>query len=130
VWKPLSILILTPVTKDFPLLLCRIGFVLALGGVAAVWWRLSADERFYAIIIAVAGSFALGLASSFHAFCSMLAVFGWVTIGLALFTVVTGYSVGWRSVRVVENASGIAPLIFGLLLVVIALIAKRLVRRT
>jgi hypothetical protein len=120
----------TTVTRDFPLLLCRIGFVLALAGVAAVWWRLSADDRFYAIIIAVAGSFALGLATSFHAFCSTLAVFGWVTIGFALFTLATGYSIGWRTVRVVENASGVTPLIFGLLLVVIAISAKRLVRRT
>jgi hypothetical protein len=95
----------TTATRDFPLLLCRIGFVLALAGIAAVWWRLSADDRFYAIIIAVAGSFALGLATSFHAFCSTLAVFGWVTIGFALFTLGTGYSVGWRTVRVVESAS-------------------------
>ena len=77
-------------TKDFPLLFCRIGFMLALAGVAAVWWRLNADDRFFAIIIALAGSFALGLATSFHAFCSTLAVFGCVTIGFALFTLATG----------------------------------------
>ena len=120
----------TTATRDFPLLLCRIGFVLALAGVAAVWGRLSADDRFYAIIIAVAGSLTLGLATSFHAFCSTLAVFGWVTIGFALFTLATGYSVGWRTVRVVESMSAIVPLIFGLLLVVIAFSAKRVVRRT
>jgi hypothetical protein len=117
-------------TRDFPLLLCRIGFALALVGVAAVWSHLSADDRFYAIIVAVAGSFALGLATSFHALCSMLSVFGWITVGFALFTLVTGYRVGWRTVRVVENSSGIAPLILGSLLVIVAFSAKRLVRRT
>jgi hypothetical protein len=120
----------TTATRDVPLLFCRIGFVLALAGVAAVWSRLSTDDRFYAIIIAVAGSFALGLATSFHAFCSTLAVFGLVTIGFALFTLATGYSVGWHTVRVVESASGIAPFISGLVLVIIAFTAKRLVRRT
>jgi hypothetical protein len=117
-------------TRDFPLLICRVGFVLAFGGVAAFWWRLSDDDRFYAVLSAVAGLFALGRASSFHDFCSTLALFGWVTIGFALLTLATGYSVGWQTVRVVESASGIAPLIFGMFLVVLAFSARRLVRRT
>ena len=119
----------TTATRDFPLLLCRIGFVFALAGVATIWWRLSADDQFYAIIIALAGAFALGLSTSFHAFCSTLAVFGCVTIGFALFTLATGYSVEWHHIRVVENASGIQPLIVGALLLGSALVAKKVVPR-
>lgn len=104
--------------------------MLAVAGVVTLWGRLNADDRFYAIVVAVAGAFALGFASTFHAFCTTLAIFGWMTIGFALFTLATGYSIGWRSVRVVESASGIIPFILGLFLVVIAYSAKRLVRRT
>lgn len=116
--------------RDFPLLLCRVGFVLALAGCAAVWWRLSADDRFYVVVIALAGSFALGLSTSFRSFCSTLSVFGCVVVGFALFTLVTGYRVGWHRVRAVDHASGILPLMIGILLVGLAFLGKRVVRRS
>jgi hypothetical protein len=120
----------TNASRDFALLLCRVGFLLALVAIASVWWRLSADDRFYAVIIALAGSIALASSTSFAALCSNLLYFGWITVGFALLTVITGYSVGWHRVRVVESASGILPLILGLLLVAVALGAKKLVRKT
>ena len=95
-----------------------------------MWWRLSGDDRFYVVLIAVAGCFALALSSSFYALCSTLSVFGWVVAVFALFTLITGYSVGRHSVRVVDSTSGILPLIVGVLIVGFAVIGKRLVRRS
>ena len=118
------------VGRDLPLLVCRVGFVLVLAGFAAVWWRLSVDDRFYVFIIAVVGSFALGLSTSFPAFCATLSVFAWVVVGFALFTLITGYGVGRHSFRAVDSASGILPLIVGLLIVGLAFAGKRLVRRS
>ena len=115
--------------RDFPLLLCRVGFVLVLAGFAAVWWRLSADDRFYVVIIALAGSAALAISRSFHAFCSTLAVFGCVIVGSALLTVLTGSRVGWHRVHTVENAAGIQPLVIGALILGAALLGRRVAPR-
>ena len=46
--------------RDMPLLLCRVGFVLVLAGVAAGWSGMSADDSFSVIIVALVGTFALG----------------------------------------------------------------------
>jgi hypothetical protein len=114
--------------KDNALLLCRVGFLVIVVFLAFTWAQMTADQRFYVILLAIAGSIILATSGSFHALCSKLLYFGWIIVGFALFTLLTGYRFGWKTARVVENTSAIVPLIVGLLIVIISFCAKRFVR--
>ena len=111
--------------RDNALLLCRVAFIVIVAFLAFNWGQMTADQRFYVILFGIAGAIALASSRSFHSLCSKVLYFGWCVAGFALFTLLTGYRVGWKTARVVENTSAIAPLIVGLLIVIISFCAKR-----
>ena len=117
-------------TRDLPLLLCRVAFVFALVGLVLMWPQISAENRFYALVVGVAAGSAVSLSSSFRGLCSTLIAFGAVVVVLSLFTIFTGYSPGRFRTRVVEPSSGIPPLVAGVLLVGTAWTGRRFVQRT
>jgi len=115
-------------TRDNALLACRVGFFVTVVFVTFAWSQMTADQRFYVILFAILAWIILASSGSFHVLCSKLVYFGWIVVGFALFTLLTGYRIGWKTVRVVENTSGIPPLIAGLLVVLISFCAKRFIR--
>ena len=117
-------------TRDLPFLLCRVAFVFVVIGVVLAWPQISADNRFYAVVIGVAAAFALGLSTSFRGLCSTVIAFGSVVVVLSLITIFTGGTLGRFHTHAVEPTSGIPPLVVGVLLVAGACVGRRLVRRT
>ena len=115
-------------TRDNALLACRVGFLVTVVFVTFAWKQMTTDQRFYVILFAVFALIILASSRSFHVLCSKLVYFGWITVVFALFTLLTGYRIGWKTARVVENTSAITLLIVGLLVVLISFCAKRFIR--
>lgn len=109
--------------------ICRVTFVVAVSTAAAIWLQLSDDSRLYVIIFAFVGATLLVFSDSFDSLCSKILYFGWVVVGFATFTAITGYQIAWRQFRIVDRSASIEPLVVGIGIIVIVSIVRRLVAR-
>jgi len=110
------------------MIVCRFVFVSLVLAIALAWTQLNYENRFFAVVLTVTGTAVLALSDTCHSVCKKILYIGWIVIGFATFTWLTGYEIGWQHGKVVDKTSGTATLAVGICMVLVGTIVKGLGR--
>lgn len=116
------------IQDDRAIWIFRMLFIAALVAIALTWPYLNADDHFRTIVLSIIALFIVS-STTFGALCTKLTCLGGVALFVGLFTLITGYGGGRWAVHTVERSSAIMPLIAGAILLVAALVFKRLFKK-